>query len=111
MTDETLGQQLDSLWQIIEERKDADPDASYTARLLAKGSEKAARKVGEEAIEAIIEVIRGDGARLAEETADLLFHVLVMLASAGVEPGDVAKALKARETRSGLEEKAARAST
>lgn len=111
MTDKTLGHQLDRLWQIIEERKEADPKASYTAKLLAKGPERAARKVGEEAVEAIIEVIRGDGPRLAEETADLLFHVLVMLASAGVEPSDVAKALKARESRSGLDEKASRPRT
>ena len=108
MTERTLGEQLDALWQVIESRKGGDPQTSYTAKLLAKGPEKAARKVGEEAIEAIIEVIRGDKERLAAETADLLFHLLVMLAATDLDPADVAVALKAREGRSGLEEKASR---
>ncbi len=108
MTDKTLGAQLDLLWATIEARRDADPETSYTAKLLAKGVDKAAEKFGEEALEAIIEAVKGDGPRLAEETADVLYHLLVLLAAASVSPGDVAAALASRTGRSGLEEKASR---
>ena len=99
---------LTRLAQTIEARKSADPDSSWTARLLAKGPEKAAEKFGEEAVEAIIEAVRGDRARLTEEAADVLYHLLVMLAARDVALSDVLKALEAREGTSGLAEKAGR---
>ena len=68
---------------IIEARKGADPDSSWTAKLLAKGPEKCAEKFGEEAVEAIIEAVKGDRDRLASEAADVIFHLLVMLAARG----------------------------
>ena len=99
---------LTRLAQTIEARKSADPDSSWTAKLLAKGPEKAAEKFGEEAVEAIIEAVRGDRARLTEEAADVLYHLLVMLAARDVTLSDVLKALEAREGTSGLAEKAGR---
>lgn len=94
----------------IEARKGADPDSSWTAKLLAKGPEKCAEKFGEEAVEAIIEAVRGDRDRLASEAADVIFHLLVMLAARGVSLADVEAELARREGRSGLAEKAARPS-
>ncbi|KIT16855.1 phosphoribosyl-ATP diphosphatase [Jannaschia aquimarina] len=99
---------LTRLWTEIEARRDASPDESWTARLLSKGPEKCAEKFGEEAVEAIIEAVRGDPERLTSEAADVLYHLLVMLAARGVTLDDVARELDARAGRSGLEEKAAR---
>jgi phosphoribosyl-ATP pyrophosphohydrolase len=99
---------LDRLARTIEARKTADPDSSWTAKLLAKGPEKCAEKFGEEAIEAIIEATKGDRARLTAEAADVLYHLLVMLASRDITLADVQAELEAREGRSGLAEKAAR---
>lgn len=70
-----LGEELERLWQTIEARKGADPETSWTAKLLAGGPEKAAKKMGEEAVEAVIAAVKGDKAELASETADLLYHV------------------------------------
>lgn len=92
----------------VESRKSADPDSSWTAKLLAKGPEKCAEKFGEEAIEAIIEAVRGDRTRLASEAADVLFHLLVMLAARDVSLADVEAELARREGISGLQEKASR---
>ena len=92
----------------IEARKSADPDSSWTARLLARGPEKCAEKFGEEAVEAIIEAVRGDRDRLASEAADVVFHLLVMLAARGVTLADVEAELARREGQSGIAEKAAR---
>jgi phosphoribosyl-ATP pyrophosphohydrolase len=92
----------------IEARRGADPERSWTARLLAGGPEKAAEKFGEEAVEAIIEAVRGDRDRLASEAADVLFHLLVMLAACDVPLDDVLGELERREARSGVDEKAAR---
>lgn len=94
----------------IEARRGADPDSSWTAKLLAKGPEKCAEKFGEEAVEAIIEAVKGDRDRLASEAADVIFHLLVMLAARGVSLADVEAELARREGRSGLNEKAARPS-
>jgi phosphoribosyl-ATP pyrophosphohydrolase len=99
---------LEELDTIIATRATADPDESWTARLLAKGPDKAAEKFGEEAIEAIIEVARGDREKLANEAADVLFHFLVMLRARGVPLSDVMAELERRQARSGLAEKAAR---
>ena len=92
----------------IASRKGADPDSSWTAKLLARGPEKCAEKFGEEAIEAIIEAVKGDRAKLTSEAADVLYHLLVMLAACEVPLADVFKELDRREGHSGLAEKAAR---
>ncbi len=91
----------------VEARKGADPAASYTAKLLADPS-LAAKKLGEEAIEAVIAATQGDNAALAGESADLIYHWLVVLAAAGVSLDEVAAKLEAREGTSGLAEKASR---
>ena len=92
----------------IELRKGADPDGSWTARLLAKGPEQAAEKFGEEAVEAIIEAVKGDRGRLTSEAADVLYHLLVMCAARDVTLADIEAELTRREGRSGIDEKAAR---
>ena len=92
----------------IESRKSADPESSWTAKLLAKGPEKCAEKFGEEAIEAIIEAVKGDRPRLICEAADTLYHLLVMLAARNVTLADIEAELTRREGISGIEEKANR---
>lgn len=99
---------LEELEQIVATRAAASPDESWTAKLLAKGPEKAAEKFGEEAVEAIIEAIKDDKAKLASEAADVLFHLLVMLKSRNVPLSAVMEVLAARQGQSGLAEKAAR---
>lgn len=99
---------LHDLAATIAARKDADPSESWTARLLAQGPEKAAEKFGEEAVEAIIEAVKGDRARLTSEAADVLYHLLVMLAAREITLADVEAELAARAQQSGLSEKAAR---
>ncbi|HEX5377768.1 MAG TPA: phosphoribosyl-ATP diphosphatase [Phenylobacterium sp.] len=97
---------VERLAATIEERKGASPDSSYTAKLLAEGVERAAKKLGEEAVEVVISAVARDKDGLAAESADLIYHFLVVLASAGVSLDDVAAWLESREGRSGLEEKA-----
>lgn len=99
---------LDRLAATIAARKGADPDSSWTAKLLAKGPEKCAEKFGEEAIEAIIEAVKGDRARLTAEAADVIYHLLVMLAARDVALADVLAELDRRAGTSGIAEKAAR---
>lgn len=99
---------LQELEQIITNRAAAAPDDSWTARLLAKGPEKVAEKFGEEAIEALIEAVKGDKPRLTSEAADVLFHLIVMLNSRGVAVDEVMAELAARQSQSGLAEKASR---
>lgn len=99
---------LIDLAKIIEARKSADPDSSWTAKLLSKGPEKCAEKFGEEAIEAIIEAVKGDKAALTSEAADVLYHLLVMLAASDVALNDVMVELDRRQGTSGIVEKAAR---
>ena len=99
---------LHDLETIIAARKSAEPDSSWTAKLLAKGPEKCAEKFGEESIEAIIEAIKDDKAKLASEGADVLYHFLVMLAARDVRLDDVLAILAERQGLSGLAEKAAR---
>ncbi|MEL7255391.1 MAG: phosphoribosyl-ATP diphosphatase [Pseudomonadota bacterium] len=99
---------LDDLEAIIKSRAQAAPDDSWTAKLLAKGPEKVAEKFGEEAVECLIEAVRGDTARLTSEAADVLFHLLVMLHARGVSIRDVMDELATRQSQSGLAEKAAR---
>ena len=99
---------LHRLAATIEERQFADPETSWTARLLAKGPEKCAEKFGEEAIEAVIEAVKGDRARLTSEAADVLYHLLVMLVSEGIPLDEIWSELERRTGVSGLEEKASR---
>lgn len=99
---------LHDLFATIEARKGADPDTSWTAKLLAKGPEKCAEKFGEEAVEAIIEAVKGDKPRLTSEAADVLYHLFVMLAAQGVTLEEVEVELARREGTSGIAEKAAR---
>jgi phosphoribosyl-ATP pyrophosphohydrolase len=89
-------------------RKNADPDGSWTARLLAKGPEKCAEKFGEEAVEAIIEAVKGDRDALTSEAADVLYHLLVMCAARDVTLADIEAELSQRQSQSGISEKAAR---
>ena len=88
---------LDELHAVILSRRGADPDASYVARLFAKGRNKIAQKVGEEAVETVIEGMRGDRERLVSESADLLYHLLVLWADQGVRPAEVWSELQSRE--------------
>lgn len=99
---------LDDLYATILSRKEADPSSSWTAQLLAKGPEKCAEKFGEEAVEAIIEAVKNDGAGLTSEAADVLYHLLVMLAARDVPLSDVLDELARRQSTSGIAEKAAR---
>ena len=99
---------LDDLAQTIAARKGADPDTSWTAKLLSKGPEKCAEKFGEEAVEAIIEAVKGDRERLTSEAADVLYHFLVMLTARDVALADVMAELARRQGQSGLAEKASR---
>ena len=99
---------LDALFATITARKDADPDSSWTAQLLAKGPEKCAEKFGEEAVEAIIEAVKGDKDGLTSEAADVRYHLLVMLASRDVPLDAVMAELARRTGQSGIAEKAGR---
>jgi phosphoribosyl-ATP pyrophosphohydrolase len=99
---------LEKLAATIAARKGADPETSWTAKLLSKGPEKCAEKFGEEAVEAIIEAVRGDRDRLTAEAADVLYHLLVMLTSRDVTLADVLAELDRREGTSGIAEKEAR---
>ncbi|KIN73127.1 phosphoribosyl-ATP diphosphatase [Sulfitobacter guttiformis] len=104
----TASATLDALYATILTRKDADPASSWTAQLLAKGPEKCAEKFGEEAIEAIIEAVKDDKAALTSEAADVLYHLLVMLAARDVPLSDVMEVLAKRQSTSGIAEKASR---
>lgn len=98
---------LDRLAAVIEARKGASRETSYTAQLLADPA-RAAKKLGEEAVETVIAAVGGDRDALASESADLIYHWLVALAAAGVSLDEVAAKLGAREGRSGLDEKSSR---
>ena len=99
---------LDRLWQVVLDRRDADPAASHSARLLSRGTAKVAQKFGEEAVECLIEAVAGNGDALICESADVLYHLLVLWVSAEVHPSDVWAELERREGVSGIAEKAAR---
>ncbi len=104
MTDFTLA----DLEARIAERASASPEESWTAKLIAAGPERAAKKFGEEAVEAVIAAVKGDRAELIAESADVLYHLLVVLKSRDIALQDVLSQLEARTARSGLAEKAAR---
>ena len=99
---------LDRLFAVIESRRGGDPDSSWTAKLLAGGPEEIGKKIGEEATETIIAALSRDKAALAAESADLIYHLMVLWASKGLEPADVWRELASREGKSGIEEKASR---
>lgn len=109
-THKPSGEALDRLYAVVLSRKGADPESSYTAKLYSQGTAKIAQKVGEEAVEAILEAVRGDKAALAAESADLLYHLMVLWADAGLDPAIVWEKLAQREGVSGLDEKKARKS-
>ncbi len=100
---------LEKLADVIESRKGGDPEASYVSRLLARGEDAVLKKIGEEATEAVMAAKDGQRLRIVEETADLWFHCLIMLAHYGLRPSDVLMELRRREGISGIDEKAARA--
>lgn len=99
---------LERLAATILARKDADPDTSWTAKLFSKGANKCAQKFGEEAIEACMAVAKDDRDNLIYESADVLYHLLVMLTARGVTLDEVLAELERREGTSGIAEKAAR---
>ena len=99
---------LIDLSEIIDKRAQESVEISYTARLLSKGTHKCAEKLGEEAVETIIAAVSGDGEELKKEAADMLYHLLVLLKSEGVQLNDVLQELQSRTSQSGLEEKALR---
>ncbi|MGE5150296.1 MAG: phosphoribosyl-ATP diphosphatase, partial [Rhodospirillaceae bacterium] len=97
---------LERLYAVIDSRKGADPDTSYTARLFSRGRQQIAKKLGEEAVEAVIEGVRGDRPKLVGESADLLYHLLTLWAANNVKPRTVWNELARREGLGGLAEKA-----
>ncbi len=99
---------LARLSKVIESRKNADPDTSYVASLFERGRAKIAEKVGEEAVETVIAGVSGDKDDIKSEAADLLFHLMILLADAELDISDVLAVLAEREGISGLSEKAAR---
>ncbi len=101
--------QLDRLFEVIASRKGSDPASSYTAKLLSKGVSASAQKLGEEAVETVLAATSGDRKGAISESADLLYHWLVLLAALDLDPADVYAELERREGRSGLDEKASRA--
>ncbi|MDR3530521.1 MAG: phosphoribosyl-ATP diphosphatase [Rhodopila sp.] len=100
---------LDRLFAVVESRRDADPTVSHSARLLSRGPAKVAQKFGEEAVECLIEAVAGNRDALVAESADVLYHLLVLWVSSGVNPTEVWAELVRREGISGIAEKAARA--
>ena len=101
---------LADLVEIVDARSKADPSESWTAKLVAAGQQKAAKKLGEEAVETVIAAIEGDKAALTSETADLLYHLMVVLKIGGVALQDVMGELERRTSQSGIVEKASRKS-
>ncbi len=99
---------LDRLLATIDSRKDADPATSYVAKLLSRGRHKIAQKLGEEGVETALAAVDGDMADITSESADLLFHLMVLWADAGIDPADVLDELDRRAGASGLDEKAGR---
>ena len=104
-----MGFSLEALDARLAERATASPEASYTAKLLSRGIEKCAQKLGEEAVETVIAAVAGKRGELIKEAGDVLYHLLVLLRASGVELGEVMAELESRTTQSGLAEKAARA--
>jgi phosphoribosyl-ATP pyrophosphohydrolase len=100
---------LDRIWTVVTNQRDADPAVSHSARLLSRGRSKVAQKFGEEAVECLIEAVAGNRDALVAESADVLYHLIVLWVDAGVRPDEVWAELKRREGVSGVAEKASRA--
>jgi len=99
---------LDRLFDVVTSRRDADPSISHSARLLSRGTEKVAQKFGEEAVECVIEAVAGNNEKLVGESADVLYHLIVLWVNAGLHPADIWAELSRREGTSGIAEKASR---
>ena len=99
---------LERLYEVIQSRKGGDPETSYTAKLFSRGRSRIAQKVGEEATETVISAVSNDKEHIISESADLLYHLLVLWADAEVSPSDVGLCLERREGVSGIEEKRSR---
>jgi phosphoribosyl-ATP pyrophosphohydrolase len=99
---------LDRLWAVVMSRRTADPAVSHSARLLSRGTAKVAQKFGEEAVECLIEAVAGNKDALVAESADVLYHLIVLWVDAGIGPDEVWTELRRREGVSGIEEKASR---
>lgn len=102
---------LERLYATLAARRGGDPDKSYTAKLFGRGREKIVQKLGEEAVETVIAGMNNDRAEIVSESADLLYHLLVLWIDAGLKPEDIWAELERREGVSGLTEKAARRAT
>ena len=102
---------LDSLFAVIQSRKGASPETSYTAKLFAQGTLKIAKKLGEEGVETALAAVAENDEALINESADLLYHLLVLWAARDLSPQDVYRAFESRTQRSGLAEKAGRESS
>lgn len=101
---------LDELFAVIQSRQGADPESSHTARLFAQGNTRIAQKLGEEAVETVIEAIRKNAEGIRSESADLLYHLMVLWAANGLKPDDIWAELDRRRGLSGIEEKKRRKS-
>ena len=99
---------LDRIWSVVVSRRTADPEISHSARLLSRGTAKIAQKFGEEAVECLIEATRGNRDALIAESADVLYHLIVMWVDGGIRPEDVWNELHRREGLSGIAERASR---
>ncbi len=99
---------LEALFAVVEARRGGDPKESYVAMRLAQGTEKIAQKLGEEAVETVIAALGNERPALVRESADLLFHLLLLWANAGIDPSEVFAELERRRGQSGLAEKRAR---
>ncbi len=100
---------LDRLWSVVTSRRTANPAVSHSARLLSRGTAKVAQKFGEESVECLIEAVAGNRDAVVAESADVLYHLIVLWVACGIRPEEVWEELKRREGISGIAEKAARA--
>jgi phosphoribosyl-ATP pyrophosphohydrolase len=100
---------LDRLWSVVMSRRTADPAVSHSARLLSRGTAKVAQKFGEESVECLIEAVAENRDGVVAESADVLYHLIVLWVACGIRPDEVWEELKRREGISGIAEKAARA--
>ncbi len=109
MSENLIGNALNQLFIDINAKKNADINVSYSASLLNKGTEKCAKKLGEEAVEMAIALTKNDKAEIINEAADVLYHFTIALIAAGIDPNDIASTLEKRRGTSGIEEKNSRA--
>lgn len=108
LSPEVSAEVLERLWSVVMDRRTADPAVSHSARLLSRGTAKVAQKFGEEAVECLIEAVNGNRRALIAESADVLYHLLVVWVDAGIRPEEVWAELHRREGVSGIAEKASR---